>query len=159
MADEAESDGDDEPIVELGEKTPVAGQPLARVAARLTWPHEVSRIINQEGESMIRTPSGPQQVESIFADIDETYIDSRQTFVYRHLSRLLRMLSGAVLLRLKVMMRMAMMTAIIQTFVSLVEDVIGSGPVAAEGDDANGNDDGNNTTNTDGDVDPEAEAI
>ena len=122
MADEAESDGDDEPIVELGEKTPVAGQPLARVAARLTWPHEVSRIINQEGESMIRTPSGPQRVESILADIDETYIDSRQTFV------------------------------------SLVEDVIGSGPVAAEGDDANGNDDGNNTTNTDGDVDPEAEA-
>ncbi|ERG96403.1 DUF5789 family protein [Haloquadratum walsbyi] len=81
MADEAEGNGDDEPIVELGEKTPVAGQPLARVAARLTWPHEVSRIIDQEGESMIRTPTGPRQLESVLMDVDDTYIDSRQTFV------------------------------------------------------------------------------
>jgi hypothetical protein len=131
MADEAEGDGDDEPIVELGEKTPVAGQPLARVAARLTWPHELSRIIDQEGESVIRTPTGPQQLESVLTDVDETYIDSRQTFV------------------------------------STVEDIIGTGPVATEADDANDNDDNKdqntntntNTTDADGDADPEAEAI
>ncbi|MFB6091171.1 MAG: DUF5789 family protein [Halobellus sp.] len=78
MADEEESDG---PVVELGEETPVEGQPLARVAARLTWPHEKSRIEEQEGDSVIRTPSGPQQLSDVLDEVDETYFDTRQTFV------------------------------------------------------------------------------
>jgi len=78
MADEEESEG---PVVELGEETPVEGQPLARVAARLTWPHEKSRIEAQEGDSVVRTPSGPQELSKILAEVDETYFDSRQTFV------------------------------------------------------------------------------
>ncbi|GGJ04712.1 hypothetical protein GCM10008995_13180 [Halobellus salinus] len=80
MADDAETD-EDEPVVELGEAAPVEGQPLARVAARLTWPHEVSRIDEQEGDSVIRTPSGPQPVSEVLDDVDETYLDSRQAFV------------------------------------------------------------------------------
>ncbi|WP_435182931.1 DUF5789 family protein [Halobellus sp. EA9] len=78
MADEEESEG---PVVELGEETPVEGQPLARVAARLTWPHEKSRIEDQEGDSVIRTPSGPLQLSDVLAEVDETYFDSRQSFV------------------------------------------------------------------------------
>ena len=81
MADEDEDADDAAPAVELGEETPVEGQPLARVAARLTWPHEVSRIDEQEGDSVIRTPSGPQTVSAVLEEVDETYIDSRQAFV------------------------------------------------------------------------------
>ena len=78
------ADGDEDedgPVVELGEETPVEGQPLARVAARLTWPHEVSRIREQEGDSVIRTPDGPQSLADVLDEVEETYIDSRQTFV------------------------------------------------------------------------------
>jgi hypothetical protein len=78
------ADGDEDedgPVVELGEETPVEGQPLARVAARLTWPHEVSRIREQEGDSVIRTPDGPQSLSDVLDEVEETYIDSRQTFV------------------------------------------------------------------------------
>jgi hypothetical protein len=81
MTDEADDEPEDEPAVELGTETPVEGQPLARVAARLTWPHEVSRIDDQEGDSVIRTPSGPRTVSAVLAEVDETYIDSRQAFV------------------------------------------------------------------------------
>ena len=80
MAD-GDEDEDAGPVVELGEETPVEGQPLARVAARLTWPHETSRIVEQEGDSVIRTPSGPQTLEDVLEAVDETYVDSRQTFV------------------------------------------------------------------------------
>ena len=80
MAD-GDEDGDAESDVELGEETPVEGQPLARVAARLTWPHEVSRIREQEGDSVIRTPDGPQSLSDVLDEVEETYIDSRQTFV------------------------------------------------------------------------------
>ena len=81
MADEADEDEAEAPAVELGEETPVEGQPLARVAARLTWPHEVSRINDQEGDSAIRTPSGPQPLSAVLEEVNETYIDSRQAFV------------------------------------------------------------------------------
>ena len=80
MAD-GDEDEDDGPVVELGEETPVEGQPLARVAARLTWPHEVSRIREQEGDSVVRTPDGPQPLSDVLDEIDETYVDSRRTFV------------------------------------------------------------------------------
>jgi hypothetical protein len=80
MAD-GDEDEDDGPVVGLGEETPVEGQPLARVAARLTWPHEMSRIREQEGDSVVRTPDGPQPLSDVLDEIDETYVDSRQTFV------------------------------------------------------------------------------
>mgnify|MGYP007020454241 CR=1 FL=1 len=81
MTDEADDEPEDEPAVELGTETPVEGQPLARVAARLTWPHEVSRIREQEGDSVVRTPDGPQPLSDVLDEIDETYVDSRRTFV------------------------------------------------------------------------------
>jgi hypothetical protein len=78
MADDEEAD---EPVVELGEREPVEGQPLARVASRLTWPHEKSRVIEKEGESVVRTPDGPQALADVLADVDVTYFDTRQSFV------------------------------------------------------------------------------
>jgi hypothetical protein len=96
MADDAEDEDEEAPAVELGEETPVEGQPLARIAARLTWPHEKSRIVEQEGDSVVRTPSGPQTLSDVLESVDETYFDSRQTFV------------------------------------DLVRDVIGNGPVETE---------------------------
>lgn len=82
MADEeADEEADEGPVVELGEETPVEGQPLARVAARLTWPHEMSRIVDQEGDSVIRTPSGPQRLADVLESVDDTYVDSRKSFV------------------------------------------------------------------------------
>ncbi|ELZ74313.1 MULTISPECIES: DUF5789 family protein [Haloferax] len=78
MADE---EADEEPVVELGEGESVEGAPLARVASRLTWPQEKSSILNKEGDAVIRTPSGPQTLEAILEDADETYFDTRQTFV------------------------------------------------------------------------------
>lgn len=79
MADEA--DDTDEPAVELGEKTPVEGAPLARVASRLTWPQEASTVRSKEGDAVIRTPDGSQTLASILDDVDETYFDTRQTFL------------------------------------------------------------------------------
>jgi hypothetical protein len=79
MADEEEED--EGPVVELGEETPVEGQPLARVASRLTWPQETSRVVRKEGDSVIRTPSGPQTLSDVLEQADETYFDKRQTFV------------------------------------------------------------------------------
>jgi hypothetical protein len=78
MADEEEDEG---PVVELGEETPVEGQPLARVASRLTWPQEASRVVEKEGESVVRTPSGPQTLSDVLEQVNETYFDTRQTFV------------------------------------------------------------------------------
>ncbi|KTG24921.1 DUF5789 family protein [Haloferax profundi] len=78
MADE---EADEAPVVELGEGESVEGAPLARVASRLTWPQEKSSILKKEGDAVIRTPSGPQTLEDVLADVDETYFDTRQTFV------------------------------------------------------------------------------
>lgn len=78
MADE---EADDAPVVELGEGEAVEGAPLARVASRLTWPQEKSSILNKEGDAVIRTPAGPQTLEAVLEDVDETYFDTRQTFV------------------------------------------------------------------------------
>ncbi|WP_101296270.1 DUF5789 family protein [Halegenticoccus soli] len=76
--DEAEDEG---PAVELGEGKPVEGAPIARVASRLTWPQEKSSILRKEGDAVIRTPSGPQTLSDVLDRVDETYFDSRQTFV------------------------------------------------------------------------------
>ncbi|WP_248897436.1 DUF5789 family protein [Haloplanus halobius] len=82
MADEADDEAEEEgPAVELGEGTPVEGAPLARVASRLTWPQEASAVRAKEGDATIRTPDGPQTLGSILDAVDETYFDTRQTFL------------------------------------------------------------------------------
>ncbi|WP_126661602.1 DUF5789 family protein [Haloterrigena salifodinae] len=76
MSDEDE----EEPAVELGDRTPVEGAPLARVTSRLTWPKEKSEIDRLEGDSIIRTPEGPQELSSVIEAIDETYFQRHQEF-------------------------------------------------------------------------------
>jgi hypothetical protein len=76
-----DTDEEAEPDVELGEGEPVEGAPLARVASRLTWPQEASRVRAKEGDATIRTPDGPRTLDSILDAVDETYFDTRQTFL------------------------------------------------------------------------------
>ena len=78
---EEESEGEEEPAVELGEGAAVEGAPIARVAARLTWPQERSRIVEKEGDAMIRTPEGPRTLSDVLEETGTTYFDSRRTFV------------------------------------------------------------------------------
>lgn len=80
MADD-ESEEAEEPAVELGEGPDVEGAPLARVASRLTWPQEKSRIVRKEGDAVIRTPDGPRELGDVLDSVDVTYFDRRQTFV------------------------------------------------------------------------------
>lgn len=72
---------EEEPAVELGKGPNVAGQPVARVAARLTWPKPKSEVIEQEGDATIRTPDGPRDLDAVLAESEETLFDSRQAFV------------------------------------------------------------------------------
>ena len=81
MADEEDGEEEAEPAVELGDREPVEGAPAARVASRLTWPQEQSRILAKEGDSVIRTPDGPQTLSDVLDESDETYFDTRQTFM------------------------------------------------------------------------------
>jgi len=74
-------DAEETPAVELGEGPVVEGAPLARVASRLTWPIERSRLLRREGETTIRTPDGPRSVAEAVESVDVTYFDTRQTFV------------------------------------------------------------------------------
>ncbi|WP_138005043.1 DUF5789 family protein [Halalkalirubrum salinum] len=78
MSDE---DAEDEPAVELGTGPSVEGAPLARVASRLTWPATKSAIVEQEGDSEIRTPDGATELSTVLESIDTTYFDRRQTFI------------------------------------------------------------------------------
>jgi hypothetical protein len=78
MADEDESE--DEPAVSLGEGAEVEGAPVARVAARLMWGIEKSEIDAREGDTVVRTPDGPQELAAVLDDIDETYFATRQEF-------------------------------------------------------------------------------
>ena len=76
MSDDEES----EPAVTLGEKTPVEGAPLARVTSRLSWPRAASEIDALEGDSVVRTPEGPQELSEILSELDESYFERRQEF-------------------------------------------------------------------------------
>lgn len=76
-----DTDEEEAPAVELGEGEPVEGAPLARVASRLTWPQETSRVREKEGDATVRTPDGPRTLDSILDAVDETYFDTRQTFL------------------------------------------------------------------------------
>lgn len=78
MSDE---DADSEPSVQLGEGPDVEGAPVARVAARLTWPAPQSDILNQEGDVTIRTPTGPQNLSSVLEQTDAEYFDTRDSFL------------------------------------------------------------------------------
>ncbi|GAB3414423.1 DUF5789 family protein [Haloparvum alkalitolerans] len=79
MSEDEETE--EEPAVELGEGPDVTGQPVARVAARLTWPKPKSEVVDQEGDATIRTPDGPRDLEAVLAESEETLFDSRQAFV------------------------------------------------------------------------------
>ncbi|WP_435063614.1 DUF5789 family protein [Halobaculum sp. EA56] len=80
MADDEESE-EEEPAVELGDGPAVEGAPLARVASRLTWPQEKSKVLDKEGDATIRTPDGPRDLADVLSEVDTTYFDRRQTFV------------------------------------------------------------------------------
>jgi len=79
MADDEEAE--DEPAVELGAGASVEGAPVARVASRLKYPQQKSRILELEGDSEIRTPDGARTLADVLAEDDTTYFDTRQTFV------------------------------------------------------------------------------
>ena len=79
MADETDED-EEAPAVELGEGEPVEGAPLARVASRLTWAQQKSEVVRKEGDSVVRTPDGPQTLEALLEDVDVTYFETRREF-------------------------------------------------------------------------------
>ncbi len=76
-----DNDEEEEPAVELGDGEPVEGAPLARVASRLTWPQERSEIRRKEGETVIRTPDGPRELDAVLDSVGTTYFEKRQEFV------------------------------------------------------------------------------
>lgn len=79
-ADEGEEEAEDAPAVELGEGEDVEGAPLARVSSRLSWGIEMSEVRRREGDTTIRTPNGPTELDEVLAEIDETYFPRRQDF-------------------------------------------------------------------------------
>ena len=79
MSDD-EAEAEEEPAVELGTGAAVEGAPLARVASRLTWPQERSRIVEKEGDATIRTPEGPRTLSDVLAETDVSYFESKQEF-------------------------------------------------------------------------------
>ncbi len=64
-----------------GEPQSVQGAPLARVAARLSWPIEAETIRAREGDTLVRTTSGPQSVATCLDEIDVDYFASREEFL------------------------------------------------------------------------------
>ncbi|RJX44516.1 hypothetical protein DM826_02585 [Halonotius aquaticus] len=82
MSDDDDT-GDEEatPTVQLGDGRAVEGAPIARVAARLTWPQTKSDILEKFGDTDIRTPDGPESLATILESVEDTYFDRRQTFV------------------------------------------------------------------------------
>jgi hypothetical protein len=78
MADD--NDDEDEPAVELGDGESVEGAPLPRVASRLTWAQQKSEVVRKEGESVVRTPDGPQRLDELLEDVDIPYFETRREF-------------------------------------------------------------------------------
>lgn len=77
---ETDEDADAEPAVELGEGPAVEGEPVARVAARLTWPATRSEVQTQEGNAVVRTPDGPAQLTEVLEESDVPLYESRSEF-------------------------------------------------------------------------------
>ncbi|SDG12399.1 hypothetical protein SAMN04488067_11632 [Halorubrum xinjiangense] len=80
-ADEGDEEAEAEPAVELGDGPEVAGEPVARVASRLTWPAKNSDVREQEGDTELRTPDGPRALDDVLADSDDPLFESRSDFV------------------------------------------------------------------------------
>jgi len=79
MSEEEESEA--EPAVELGSGPDVAGQPIARVASRLTWPKPKSEVLAREGDVEVRSPEGPRPLDDVLDAVDVDVFDTRGTFV------------------------------------------------------------------------------
>lgn len=77
----AEDEEESEPAVELGSGPDVEGQPVARVASRLTWPAARSDVRAQEGDSVIRTPDGPRDLDAVLVESDVPLFESRSEFL------------------------------------------------------------------------------
>lgn len=80
MAEEEEEH--EEPTIELGEDASVDGAPVGRIAARLSWPRGKGAVIDQEGETEIRTAEGPRTLAEILEDVENPYFATRQEFVH-----------------------------------------------------------------------------
>ncbi|GAB7010029.1 DUF5789 family protein [Halorubrum trueperi] len=80
MSDTDEAD-EAEPAVELGEGPDVSGEPIARVASRLTWPAKRSDVVTQEGDAVVRSPEGPRDLDEVLADAEVPLFESRSEFV------------------------------------------------------------------------------
>ena len=76
-----DEEAEEEPAVELGEGATVEGVPVARVASRLTWPHEKSRVVERDGDTVIRTPDGPRDLADVLDEVEAEYFDTRHAFV------------------------------------------------------------------------------
>ena len=76
----SDDDNEEEPAVELGEGPDVEGAPLARVIARLSWGIEHSTVVDREGDTVIRTPDGPQELGEVLDDVDVPYFADRHEF-------------------------------------------------------------------------------
>ncbi len=79
-SEEEDADDEDDPAVPLGDGPSIQGAPVARVASRLHYPIEKSQILTREGETQIRTPTGPQELASILAETDTVYFETSQAF-------------------------------------------------------------------------------
>ncbi|MDZ5810306.1 DUF5789 family protein [Halorubrum sp. AD140] len=79
--EEAEEVDEAEPAIELGEGPEVAGEPIARVASRLTWPAKRSDVVAQEGDAAVRSPDGPRDLDDVLADSEVPLFESRSEFV------------------------------------------------------------------------------
>ncbi|WP_458206452.1 DUF5789 family protein [Haladaptatus sp. NG-SE-30] len=77
MADDNEDEG---PAVELGERDPVEGAPVARFSSRIHWPIQKSELARKAGDETIRTPDGPQKLADVLESVDETYFQSEHEF-------------------------------------------------------------------------------
>ncbi len=81
MSDTDEEAEDAEPAVALGDGPDVEGEPIARVASRLTWPARKSDVVAQEGDAVIRTPDGPHELASVLEESDVPLFERRGEFV------------------------------------------------------------------------------
>ena len=74
------AEGDAEPAAELGGGPDVAGEPIARVASRLTWPATRSDVRAQEGDATVRTPDGPTSLDAVLEESEVPLFESRAEF-------------------------------------------------------------------------------
>lgn len=80
MSDNEETE-ESGPAVELGDGPDVAGEPISRVASRLTWPAKRSDVVTQEGDAAVRSPDGPRDLDDVLAESEVPLFESRSEFV------------------------------------------------------------------------------